>query len=355
MDCRAKQRPHRLPSGLPIGYAGEIVYEQFPPIFGMKHVIWILLNPWKAVLSGVLLIAVSVSVAGCASRTVSAEERALSLRPLYAIETATAEAMAELESALPPSSRLGGLQSRNGLVFRRVTIEGRHCLLVVSGVSVVNAAMTTQMALDRQPITHVIFVGAAGGVNPSREPGDVVIPQTWACHNEAAYVNPRAAGLGWEVPPGGGSGLPNFGMVFPETPTATRLGMSGPQPVPAFEADRGMVAAATKVAGELESGNSGGRRPWVVTSGTGVSGPAFVANREYRAWLYEAWRAEVVDLESAAVAQVCWANGIPFVSVQGVVGLAGGGPSRPPSGTALESPVASASKVVMAMLRQLPE
>jgi adenosylhomocysteine nucleosidase len=46
--------------------------------------------------------------------------------------------------------------------------------------------MTTQAALDRFPITHVILFGAAGGVNPVREPGDVAIPENWAYHMEAA-------------------------------------------------------------------------------------------------------------------------------------------------------------------------
>lgn len=294
-----------------------------------------------------------LGLCGCASRTVSPDERGMSLRPLYGIAAATAEEMAALESILPADAQEARLQSKSGLVYRRVTLDGRNCILFVTGVSVVNAAMNTQLALDRLPITHLLLLGAAGGVNPSREAGDVVVPEAWAHHNEAAYVNPIPGGQGWEAPPGGGTGLPNFGMAFPEAVPVRRLGGGATVTLPVFEADRGLVAAATKVAGDAAADPAGGNLR-VIPGGTGVSGPAFVANREYRAWLFQAWRAEVVDLESAAVAQVCWANGIPFVSVRGVVGLAGGGVSRRSTAPDSEPPLVAASRVLVAMLRQLP-
>jgi len=273
-----------------------------------------------------------------------------SLRPLYAISAPTLDELAAFESLTQGISKAGRVEQHNGVTFRGVTIDDRLCLLFVSGMSVVNAAMTTQAALDRYPITHVILLGAAGGVNPALESGDVVIPENWANHNEAAYLNPGSGG-GWEIPLGGVSGLANFGMIFPETVAVVRSGSGGPQLMPVFEADRGLVAAATKVASELSAPTSAFRSPKVVSRGNGVSGPAFVANRDYRVWLSQVWQAEVVDLESAAVAQVCWANRVPFVSVRAVTGLAGGGvPLTVPA----EPPINNAARVVREMLRNLP-
>jgi nucleoside phosphorylase len=83
----------------------------------------------------------------------------------------------------------------------------------------------------------------------------------------------------------------------------------------------------------------------------GVSGPLFVANRDYRAWLFNAWRAEVVDLESAAIAQVCWANRVPFISVRSISGLAG---EPPPKTVPRPAPIQRAAQLVIAMLEELP-
>ena len=43
----------------------------------------------------------------------------------------------------------------------------------------VNAAMTTQLALDRFNVSAIIVDGIAGGVDPSLAIGDVVVPDRW--------------------------------------------------------------------------------------------------------------------------------------------------------------------------------
>jgi hypothetical protein len=52
----------------------------------------------------------------------------------------------------------------DGIVFQQVRFEGHDLLLFPSGVSMVNAAMNTQKALDRFRISHVFFAGIAGGI-----------------------------------------------------------------------------------------------------------------------------------------------------------------------------------------------
>ncbi|HRI16866.1 MAG TPA: 5'-methylthioadenosine/S-adenosylhomocysteine nucleosidase [Verrucomicrobiota bacterium] len=294
-------------------------------------------------------------LAGCASGPVSPVERMSSWRPLYGIAAPSAEELAGFEQVAIGKSEEGRPQLHNGVAFRRVSVAGRDCVLFVTGVSVVNAAMTTQLALDRFALTHVILLGAAGGVNPVRQSGEVVIPDRWTYHTEAAYRNPTPNGSAWELPPGVTPVVPNFGMIFPEIVEVTRAGPAGPQPVPSFESDPGLRAAALKVSTDRSNSILDGTWPKMVTSGMGVSGPAFVDNREYRSWLYRAWQAEIVDLESAAVAQVCWANRVPFISVRAVAGLAGG--NLDDSAPTRSSPpvIHQAARVVLEMLRQLPD
>ena len=58
--------------------------------------------------------------------------------------------------------------------------------------------------------------------------------------------------------------------------------------------------------------------------GAGVSGSAFVDNAAFRAYAFETFGARVLDMESAAVAHVAWANRVPFVAVRSLSDLAGG-------------------------------
>lgn len=312
---------------------------------------------------GLVLLAVLAVLVGCSKRPLSPGQRMTARQALYAIIAPTEQELASLETvagsryrgasievqtAAGNLHRGGSVELHNGIPFRHATIAGRACVLLPCGMSVVNAAMATQAALDRYPITHVIVMGEAGGVNPSRIAGDVIVPEAWSHHTEAAVVNPTPTG-GWEVTRSA-SGIPNFGMIFPETVTVTRSGSRGAEPMTRFPIDPGLRMAATKVA-SLLSTNVSTSIPKFLTSGVGVSGPLFVANRDYRAWLFTAWRAEVVDLESAAVAQVCWANRVPFIAVRSISSLAGEPPSKIPPGP---SPIQRAAQLVTAMLEELP-
>ncbi|MFN8448042.1 MAG: 5'-methylthioadenosine/S-adenosylhomocysteine nucleosidase [Anaerolineae bacterium] len=73
----------------------------------------------------------------------------------------------------------------NGIDFVTGSLAGNDVVLFLSGVSMVNAAMNTQLAIDHFNITHIIFSGIAGGVNPSYHIGDVVIAAQWGQYQEA--------------------------------------------------------------------------------------------------------------------------------------------------------------------------
>lgn len=59
----------------------------------------------------------------------------------------------------------------------------------------------------------------------------------------------------------------------------------------------------------------------------GVSGNVFVDNRAYREFLNSKFNATPIDMESAAVALVCFQQRTPFIAIRALSDLAGGGSS----------------------------
>jgi adenosylhomocysteine nucleosidase len=66
-----------------------------------------------------------------------------------------------------------------------------------------------------------------------------------------------------------------------------------------------------------------GTQPRVVVGGRGVSGTAFLANPEYRRYLFDELRAQTVDMETASLAHVAHVNGIPYIAFRSLSDLAG--------------------------------
>src|SRR5262249_31486862 len=76
----------------------------------------------------------------------------------------------------------------NGVEVVTGTLSGRPVVLFLTGISMINATMTTQLALDRFDITGIVVSGIAGGVDPSLHVGDVVVAQQWGQYLEAVFA-----------------------------------------------------------------------------------------------------------------------------------------------------------------------
>ncbi|MDE0045113.1 MAG: 5'-methylthioadenosine/S-adenosylhomocysteine nucleosidase, partial [bacterium] len=100
--------------------------------------------------------------------------------PRIAIISAFAPELTILKRELEDASEF----TVNGVVFSTGTLEGHEVVLFLSGISVVNAAMTTQLAFDHFAIRDVVFSGIAGGVDPGLNIGDVVIAERWGQYLE---------------------------------------------------------------------------------------------------------------------------------------------------------------------------
>jgi adenosylhomocysteine nucleosidase len=63
--------------------------------------------------------------------------------------------------------------------------------------------------------------------------------------------------------------------------------------------------------------------PQVIVGGRGVSGSAFLANPQYRSYLFEQLQAQTFEMETAALAHVAYANRIPYIAFRSLSDLAG--------------------------------
>ncbi len=274
--------------------------------------------------------------------------------PFIAVMAAYPPEIEANESVLTEGATRVATWRIDGIVFQQVRFEGHDLLLFPSGVSMVNAAMNTQKALDRFRISHVFFAGIAGGINPERHIGDVVIPERWYHHSEAAYLNPRPNGDGYVLPDYFKPKHENFGFLFPDSVEVIRDGMDKPVSMEAFEADPQLLAIARSAVPHAPALQLGARTAQVSVGGHGISGPVFLDNREYRRWAFRVWKADCLDMESTAIAQVCWANQTPFLIVRSLSDLAGGQEGINDADRT-ERPVSRhASLVLREILRRLP-
>jgi adenosylhomocysteine nucleosidase len=249
--------------------------------------------------------------------------------PLYALCGAYAPEMAALKKEFGVDPAKGWTRSViNGLEFWRGKVGAKDVIVCRTGVSMINAAYQLQLALDHFPITHVLFAGVAGGTDPALEVGDVVIPEAWANHGEAAYLNEDGKG-GYVRPDYLPLGRENFGMIFPTGTGITRAGATDSaeeksERLELIPVDADLLAAARRAVPKVPPMKKSGRVVKVSVGGNGVASTVFLDNASYREWLFKIWQARCVDMESTALAQVAYANRKPALIIRGLSDLAGG-------------------------------
>ena len=246
----------------------------------------------------------------------------------------------------------------NGTKFLTGKIEGKDVVLFLSGVSMVNAAMTTQMAIDKFNINAIVFSGIAGGVDPSLNIGDVIVPEQWGQYLEAVFA--RETDGKFSTPSFMPTTLPNYGMIFPREVSVARDGGQMEKKF-WFKADGKLLETATKVAAEVKlkdciaENKCLSKAPVIHVGGNGVTGTAFVDNADFREYSFATFKATVLDMESAAVAHVADTNGVPFIAFRSLSDLAGGGDGENEMGTFMGLASANSAAVVSAFIKALPE
>lgn len=165
------------------------------------------------------------------------------------------------------------------LKFIKGKIKNRTCILIKSGVGKVNAARTTQVLLDNFNIEFVINVGAAGAVNIMLEIGDVVIAKHVVQHDFdiTAFGHSKGyiTGVGDKV-----------------------------------VCDLGLVSAFENMIKNMDE------RKFHIKTGIVASGDIFCTDSEMKNKINKKFNADVVDMECSAVAQVCYLDDVPFISIR---------------------------------------
>ncbi len=179
-------------------------------------------------------------------------------------------------------------------VFYSGTIHGVGCICVKAGVGKVNAALTAEILIMKYGVDAVIFTGVAGGINPQLDIGDIVISKR-VIHHDYGQVVPDAF-FPWDT-----VGYAADSILVDVAKRAARRAKFEPIP--------------KKLCKET------GRLPRI-TTGRVVTGDQFIASEEKRRWIEQTFRADCVEMEGAAVAQVCVINEIPFVIIRCLSDLA---------------------------------
>ncbi|MFC3748745.1 5'-methylthioadenosine/adenosylhomocysteine nucleosidase [Paenibacillus sp. GCM10012306] len=172
-----------------------------------------------------------------------------------------------------------------GISYHVGTIFDKPVVLCRSGIGKVNAAVTTQILHDSFGVSKVLFTGVAGAVHPDLNIGDIVISSECMQHD------------------------------MDVTPLGYQKGIIPDQEVSSFPADADLIALAEKSCRELNCHYEIGKV---------LSGDQFIASREVVASLRQEMNGACVEMEGAAVAQVCFMNDTPFVVIRSMSDRADG-------------------------------
>mgnify|MGYP001239212611 FL=1 len=164
-------------------------------------------------------------------------------------------------------------------------LKGADVVLLKSGIGKVNAAMSTAVLLYHYQPDVVINTGSAGGLNPELQVGDIVISTEVRHHDVDATV------FGYE-----------YGQV--------------PQMPAAYLADKRLIETAARSAETLTGVQ--------VVKGLITTGDSFMSDPDRVESIRHKWNdLQAVEMEAAAIAQVCYQFGTPFVIIRSLSDIAG--------------------------------
>ncbi|MGB3903967.1 MAG: 5'-methylthioadenosine/adenosylhomocysteine nucleosidase [Anaerolineae bacterium] len=156
-------------------------------------------------------------------------------------------------------------------------IGDSEVVAVACGVGKVKAAACTQHLIDRFSVEAVICTGVAGAVNPRLGIGDIVISRRALQHD--------------------------FELGDPDLVKKLRRRW--------LKADPRLMDLAAEAGEDLGFEDR-------IHVGTVLTGDQAITSPEKRQWLWENFGGDCVDMEGAAMAQVCHLNSTPFLVVRAI-------------------------------------
>ena len=169
------------------------------------------------------------------------------------------------------------------LTFYRGIINNNNYIVVKCGVGKVNAARTAQILIDKFDVEYIINLGSAGAVNDKLNIGDIVIGQRLVQHDFDLTAFGREKG-----------DIPETGKIF--------------------KCDENLLKQCEKI--EIDNIK--------ITVGTIASGDIFCTDIKMKEKIREKFNCDCVEMEGAAVAQVCYLNKIPFIVIRSISDIPNG-------------------------------
>lgn len=194
--------------------------------------------------------------------------------------------------AAPFKQALAHLQPRSLGAFPcwRGTFQQCDVSLVLCGIGKVHAAAAAQLVASQLTPDAVFSCGSAGSLDDSLKIGDVVIGAATIQH-DYGFITPDAF-----IP---------FGLHLQRHGKAREY-------VRRFAADASLLRVASAMQHDAPPSS-----PRVI-SGTILTGDQVIFSVEKRQALRQEFDALAVDMESAAIAQVCALYDVPFASIRGI-------------------------------------
>ncbi|HYW55640.1 MAG TPA: 5'-methylthioadenosine/adenosylhomocysteine nucleosidase [Polaromonas sp.] len=204
-------------------------------------------------------------------------------------QTAILSALAEEQQGLIELLHEPQKITHAGRDFWRGHLHGQPVVLALSRIGKVAAATTATALIERFEVSRIVFTGVAGGMGAGVQVGDVVVANEFVQHDlDASPIFPR-----YEVPLYGQSRFACDAALTALLLDASRAGLKSLTLPTARLLHHGLIA----------------------------SGDRFVSGAQESEALLSALHAAdhrvlAVEMEGAAVAQVCFDYGIPFAAVR---------------------------------------
>ncbi len=183
------------------------------------------------------------------------------------------------------------------------TIEGIHfyvgklkhqpIVIARSGIGKVNAAITLTILIEHFNPKYILFSGIAGAMNPLLQPGDIVIAKKIAYHD---YGRNTTTG-------------------FIERPTFNPYNFKA-NPI-TFQSDSLLLAACQKAVQKISLQKIQTEKPKIII-GKIITGDIFLANTQLNKQLRTQFKADAIEMEGAAIAQVCYQKNTPFIIIRSI-------------------------------------
>ena len=210
--------------------------------------------------------------------------------------TAILSALAEEQQGLIELLNHPVRVTRAGRDFWCGELQGRKVVLALSRIGKVAAATTATTLIEAFGTSRIVFTGVAGGVGQGVQVGDVVVATDFVQHDmDASPIFPR-----YHMPLYGRSRFDCDEVLTAMLLEAAHAGLTGA---------RGQF-------GQYNAQERAGVHSGLIASGDRFVSGAAEAQALQSGLLAAGFTPLAVEMEGAAVAQVCFDYGVPFAAVR---------------------------------------